>query len=188
MKDSFESFEKFISSYETTFLAGWHGTNKAQVYRAAQLIRQCTGIVWLVGNGGSASLASHMATDLQLAGIRAQALTDVAAITTYANDFCYEYSFSKQVQKLVKAEDVLIAISGSGSSPNIYEAARDAIKAGAIVIALTGWDGGLLGSLGVACHINSPTFHMGAAQDCHQSILHWITYYLMGLNKGKVGI
>ena len=135
--------------------------------------------MWLVGNGGSACLASHMATDLQLAGVRAQALTDVAAVTTYGNDCGYEFCFSRQITHLAKRGDLLIAISGSGNSPNILNAADTAEDMGVQVVTVTGFEGGQLISSADAASLYVPVNHMGVAQDVHQVMLHLICYSLM---------
>lgn len=176
-------FEQFVTSYRRQFFDGLHRIDLDKIYRAVELIRSCKGMVWLAGNGGSASLASHMATDLQLAGVRAQALTDVAALTTYGNDIGYKESFSYQISHLVRPADVVVLISGSGNSSNILEAAREVFRQKAYSIGLTGFNGGVLGMLNLSCHIHIPISHMGAAQDAHQMILHWIAYYLMELRK-----
>jgi D-sedoheptulose 7-phosphate isomerase len=141
------------------------------------VLANCKGIVWLSGNGGSASLASHMATDLQLAGIRAVALTDVAAITTYANDINYYEAFSEQTRQLVRESDILVVISTSGQSRNMVFAA-DAGRARCATISVTGRDGGLLGPRG-DIHINIPSYQTGVVQDLHEVAWHIVTYYLM---------
>lgn len=79
--------------------------------------------VYLAGNGGSAANAIHLANDLISVGIKAQALTgDVATITAIANDFGYTAIFSRQLLVFGEPGDLLIAFSGSGSSPNILSA------------------------------------------------------------------
>jgi phosphoheptose isomerase len=138
--------------------------------------------VWLAGNGGSATLASHMATDLQLAGIKALSLTDVAAITTYANDFSYAESLSKQVRLLCGEKDLLILISGSGNSTNIYQAILASQFNACPVMAILGLSGGYIGDTGLGAKdliLHLPTNGMGPAQDGHQILLHILCYYLI---------
>ena len=78
-----------------------------------------------VGNGGSAAIASHMATDfLKNVGIPAISFNDSSLITCLSNDLGYENVFSKPVEKLPKPEDVLVAISSSGQSANILKAVK----------------------------------------------------------------
>jgi D-sedoheptulose 7-phosphate isomerase len=111
--------------------------------------------VYVFGNGGSAATASHIACDLGknaalpgLPRIRIVALTDnVELITAWANDTAYENIFAEQLRGLVEPEDVVIAISGSGRSPNVLKAVQLARQAGATTIGLTGFEGGLLAGM-----------------------------------------
>lgn len=174
-----------LTKFAGFFVKYWYDLAEAatklqvdEIYKAAEMIRDCKGTVWLIGNGGSATLASHMATDLQLANIKAIALTDVAAITTYANDVNFMSCFTFQFAKLFQEEDILIAISGSGKSPNVVQAAYYAMTANISVIAVTGFDGGTLKE-NCSLHLSCPAQHMGVSQDLHQVVLHMICYYLM---------
>jgi len=149
------------------------------IFRAVEMIKECTGTVWLIGNGGSAALASHMATDLQLAGVRAISLTDIAAITTYGNDYGYHRVFARQLQ-FAKTGDILLVISGSGNSKNILEAVGEYYHGP--IIALTGYNGGEVAKSITDTefiHINIPSQRMPIIQDLHQTVLHMICYYLM---------
>lgn len=136
--------------------------------------------VYLIGNGGSAALASHMATDFQLARLRAISLTDISAITTYTNDHGEEWNFSDQLYNLATSGDVCIAISGSGYSTNIIYGLIAAKAIGMKTISLVGMDGGRIKECGYSdCILHTPTEHMGVSQDLHQIQLHILTYYLM---------
>ena len=88
--------------------------------------------VYLIGNGGSAANAIHIANDLVLScGVKAHALTaDVAILTAIGNDNGYEYVFSRQLEVYGEPGDLLIALSGSGNSPNIIKALLAASKIG----------------------------------------------------------
>ncbi len=111
--------------------------------------------VFLIGNGGSAANASHMACDLGKGTIcpdkkrfRVTALTDnVPLMTAWANDTSYEMVFAEQLSGLLRPGDVLLAMSGSGNSPNILRAVEYASASGATTIGLTGYDGGRLAGL-----------------------------------------
>lgn len=109
------------------------------------------GKLLLVGNGGSAADAQHIAAELvgrymrSRSGLAAIALTtDTSALTAIANDFGYEEVFSRQVEALARAGDVLLAYSTSGNSPNILKAVAAARSSGCITVALTGNGGGKL--------------------------------------------
>ncbi|MBX6343186.1 MAG: SIS domain-containing protein [Thermomicrobiaceae bacterium] len=108
--------------------------------------------VFIFGNGGSASTASHFACDLAKGTIptapsrlRVVALTDnVALMTAWANDAAYQEIFAEQLRNLVEPGDVVIAISASGRSPNVLRAVEVAAEHGATTVGMTGFDGGQL--------------------------------------------
>jgi D-sedoheptulose 7-phosphate isomerase len=94
-----------------------------------------------VGNGGSAGICSHMAIDYSKnGGMRATAFNDGAALTCLANDLGYEQVFAKQIELHARAGDVLVAISSSGRSVNILNAADEARRGGCQVYTLSGFD------------------------------------------------
>lgn len=98
--------------------------------RLAELIKQAN-TVYLCGNGGSTSTAEHFATDLVKKGVRAFALSaNSSVITMIANDYGYDQIFSKQLEIFANPEDLVIAISCSGTSPNIVAAQRIAFDKG----------------------------------------------------------
>lgn len=99
--------------------------------------------VLFVGNGGSAGICSHMATDFfKNGGIRALALNDSSALTCLSNDYGYEFVFSKQVEMIADPDDLLVAISSSGNSQNILNAVSSARDKGCHVITLSGFKEG----------------------------------------------
>jgi len=139
------------------------------------------GKIYLCGNGGSAATASHGANDLNnafshMAGtMPAIALSDnVSLLTATANDHSYEDVFEFQLRYLLKADDVLITISGSGNSENVIKAALYAREKSAKVIAMVGFDGGRLKSLADCCfhaHVNN----MQISEDMHMMCLHLLS-------------
>ncbi len=107
------------------------------------------GKIILMGNGGSASDAQHLATELTVrykenrAAIAAISLsTDTSALTAIGNDFGFEFLFSRQIEAIAKPEDFIIGITTSGKSPNVIKAFEQADKMGILYGALTGKDGG----------------------------------------------
>lgn len=94
--------------------------------------------VFLIGNGGSAANAIHIANDWVACGIDARPLLDIATITAIANDFGYEYIFSRQIKVIGKEGDLLVALSGSGKSLNILCAIKAAKKKNMTVWAILG--------------------------------------------------
>ncbi len=143
--------------------------------------------IFLVGNGGSAATASHFATDLIQCsrpdkGIRFKAISlvdNVPLLTALGNDFTYEDIFTVQMQNLFAKNDLLIAISGSGNSPNILAAARLAKEMGGTVIGLIGFDGGKLAALcDYAVLVKTGKGEYGPVEDIHMVIDHMVTSYL----------
>lgn len=94
--------------------------------------------VFICGNGGSAANASHIANDLIACGIKAQALTDVAIMSATANDYSYGAAFAVQLRVLAEPGDLVLALSGSGNSPNILQALAAAKEKGAKSWAVVG--------------------------------------------------
>jgi len=145
--------------------------------------------IFILGNGGSASTASHFACDLGKGTLsrvydssesrfRVVSLTDnVATITAYANDLSFDDIFVQQLSNLVHKGDVVIAITGSGNSKNVIKAIQYARECGAITLGLLGFDGGKVKKLLDKCVI-VPSSHYGRIEDMHMILEHMITDYL----------
>ena len=126
---------------------------------------------WLIGNGGSGSIADHIATDLVLAGHRALSLTNAAMLTTMAND--YGRSFSGQLQRLARSGDMLIAMSCSGESENVIQALINIPPM--FRVSLTGFvRGNRMSRLPLDVQFWSPSEDYGAVQIAHLTLLHAI--------------
>ena len=137
--------------------------------------------VLLCGNGGSAATATHLAEDLQK-GIgslsskrfRAMALTDSAPLlTAWANDTDYSRVFAEQVATWASPGDVLVAISGSGNSPNVLRAVETANGIGVTTIGVTGMGGGALAKIAQTSLI-VPSDNMQQVEDVHLVLGHLI--------------
>ena len=146
--------------------------------------------VFIIGNGGSAATASHMANDLQkLASegkdhsYRAIALSDnVPLLTAWANDADYEEVFLRQLMALAREGDLLIAITGSGNSRNIVRAVEWAKDAGLKTIAFLGFDGGKIAELADHALVFREG-HYGRIEDAHMVLEHMISNYLHSLSE-----
>src|SRR4051794_28440974 len=139
--------------------------------------------VFIIGNGGSGANASHLCEDLAKCTLRdfenqkrlkVLSLTDnTAAIMAWGNDEGYDRIFLEQLKNLASPGDVLLAISGSGNSPNILKAVDWANRQGLITVGITGFKGGKLRSL--AQHsFHADVDDMGMAETLHQVAFHWI--------------
>ncbi len=135
--------------------------------------------VFILGNGGSASTASHMAADLgkntigpNMRRFRIMSLNDnIPLLTALSNDLGYENMFAEQLQNLIQPGDVLIVLSGSGNSPNVLRAMEYARSQSAEVAALLGFGGGKameLADLNVL--VDSDDY--GVVEDAHLIINH----------------
>jgi D-sedoheptulose 7-phosphate isomerase len=131
--------------------------------------------IYIVGNGGSAAIASHTAIDLLKNGnIPATTFNDASLLTCIANDIGYEDVFSKPIEMLAREGDLVICISSSGSSANILKAANTAKAKKCLVITLSGFaPDNKLRNLG---NVNFfvPSFSYGFLEIIHQYILHCI--------------
>jgi D-sedoheptulose 7-phosphate isomerase len=139
-------------------------------------------MVYLFGNGGSASLASHLACDLGKGTaycnggkrFRVLALTDnLPTLTAWANDSSYEEVFSEQLRNVVEPRDVAFAISGSGNSQNVLNALHVARAAGATTVGITGFQGGKMKSQCDICAV-VPSDDMQIIEDLHLAMAHAI--------------
>jgi D-sedoheptulose 7-phosphate isomerase len=155
------------------------------------VIDQMTEAVWenyenghtlfILGNGGSAALASHFACDIGKGTVapgrkrlRTISLTDnVPLLTALANDFAYKDVFSEQLAGLAERGDMVLAISGSGNSPNVVQALEDAKKLGLHTLVLTGFDGGRVKPLADICLV-VPSDNMQHIEDTHLCATHVI--------------
>lgn len=132
--------------------------------------------LYLIGNGGSAGVASHAATDFfNAAKIMAHTLNDVAQLTCLANDHGYEHAYARMLAQATRPGDLLIAISSSGNSMNIRNAAACVRELGAEVITLTGFadDNPLRGMGDLNFWLDSRDY--GLVEIGHQFILHNIS-------------
>ncbi len=139
-------------------------------------------VVYTFGNGGSASLASHLACDLGKGTaycnggkrFRVVSLTDnITTLTAWANDSSYEDVFSEQLRSFVQPQDVAFAISGSGNSKNVLNALQVAREAGATTLGISGFEGGQMKSLCDICVV-VPSNNMQIIEDIHLAMAHSI--------------
>jgi D-sedoheptulose 7-phosphate isomerase len=136
-------------------------------------LRARGGRLYLVGNGGSAGVASHAVTDfLNVGKIRATTLHDPSLLTCMSNDYGYEVAFARIIATMAAREDALIAISSSGQSANIRNAATEMRKLGGKVVTLSGFKGdNPLRTLG-DFNIWLDSTDYGMVEIGHQFVLH----------------
>ncbi len=180
-----------------TLLAGTLGKiSRQQVWSAIEVLFEAWHSkkhVYIIGNGGSAATASHMANDLNkftivegMPRFKAVSLSDnIPLMTAWANDSSYESIFSEQLLNLVESGDVVVAISTSGNSPNILQALKVARQKQATTIGFTGDDGGMLKDLVDHC-VFIPDAYIGRQEDGHMILDHMIASLLRKLITGEI--
>jgi D-sedoheptulose 7-phosphate isomerase len=135
---------EFFERYFDTIGACLREANHGDLVTAGELIcetRRRGGKAILVGNGGSAAIASHVAVDLtKVCGVRAVNFNEAGFLTCFANDYGYEHWVEKALEFHAVAGDMVILISSSGRSPNIVNGARQAGRQGLAIVTLSGFD------------------------------------------------
>lgn len=190
----------YVSAYITELKRCLDLLDKQAIGRAIAIIMrayQDGRTVFIMGNGGSAATASHMACDLGKGTLsrvydsseprlRVVSLTDnMATITAYANDVSYEDIFVQQLRNLIGHGDVVIALSGSGNSRNVVKAVRFAKRRKAKTIGFLGFKtGGILGKL-VDCAIIVDSVHYGPCEDIQLVLDHIVTSCLARMKGSK---
>ena len=169
--------------------------DQSTLVRLAQLIAglgQSQGILWTMGNGGSSSTGSHMACDvgkgigasrdipIRALSINEQSITQSA----WANDFGFEDAMRNQLEQLARPGDAVLAISGSGNSPNVVTAARWAKENGYPVAVLVGRNGGKLSEF-ADIELRVDSTDMQVLENVHLVVVHWLFKALT--HEGRTG-
>lgn len=181
---------EYIEGYVNELKLLLESLDKESVLKAIGLIETAhanEGTIYIIGNGGSAATASHMANDFskgigKRAGkhFKALSLTDnIPLLTAISNDEGYERAFVDQLKVFLKNGDLVIGISASGNSSNIVNALQYAREKGARTIGLVGFDGGKIkGMVDVCIHIHTEKGKYGPVEDMHMVLDHIISGYL----------
>jgi len=180
--------EGFARWYRERSLEQWQALDLAALARIAAVLEEAQRsgrFVWVCGNGGSAATSAHVGCDFgktaAQAGakpLKAVSLSDnTAFITAIGNDLSFDETFSRQLENVVAAGDVVVLITGSGNSPNLLKAAELARGRGAKVVGLLGFDGGKLKPM-CSESLLIPSDQYGVIEDMHMSVAHILTFYL----------
>jgi D-sedoheptulose 7-phosphate isomerase len=148
----------------------------SRLREATLRLRKAGNMVYFIGNGASAAMASHISADLaKNAYLHTRVFTDLSLLTALANDLCYEEVFAEPLRRFLKKGDMLVAISSSGRSANIIRAAREAGNLGGIVVTLSAMKpDNPLRTLGTY-NFYVPADTYGLAETSHAAILHfWV--------------
>ncbi|MEI9813407.1 MAG: SIS domain-containing protein, partial [Acidobacteriota bacterium] len=179
----------FLGSYIQSLRSALDTVNLNELEKAVTWFKEARDEgrrIFVLGNGGSASSASHFATDIVKGAsyghekrFRIIALTDsMSTVTAYANDVSFDCVFAEQLKNFAEPGDVVLAISSSGNSPNVLRAVECANELGCRTIGMTGRDGGKLGPISqINLHVGEA--HTGRIEDAHMVMCHMIAYYFM---------
>jgi D-sedoheptulose 7-phosphate isomerase len=187
MLNSKEKFSKFYKKKLISIIESVSNREISKFIDALLSIKRQNNTIYFIGNGGSASTASHFVNDLSIGlktlnrSFRAISLCDnQSIITAIANDYGYENIFSKQLSILLREGDMVVAISASGNSPNLIKAIELAKKMDAITVGITAFDGGRLKNMvDLLVHVPTDQGDYGPAEDVHMMLDHLISNYLM---------
>lgn len=175
---------------ETQFLTAQGDSVDMKAFVAVfRAVHNAGGLLYFIGNGGSAGIAIHMTADFLKNGrMRTVSMYNPATITCLGNDFGYEFVFSKQLKLLARHGDLLVAISSSGNSANILRAIETAKEKGCRVVTLTGFrednQARRMGDL----NIYVPSMEYGIVESVHNIILQEAVDVLMEENEEEQDI
>lgn len=189
MREKAMSKEEFSKTYKENLIDIIDGVSDREVSNFINILltaREKKSTIYFIGNGGSASTASHFVNDLSIGTkslvkpFRAVSLCDNHAVmTAIANDYGYEEVFSRQLDVLLKKDDVVVAISASGNSSNLINALNLAKDKMAVTVGLSAFDGGMLKKLAdISVHVPTQKGAYGPAEDVHMMLDHLVTGYL----------
>jgi len=172
-----ETLNKYLSSISFRNIQGRElGVDEgfAELLNQTKKVRNENNTLYLVGNGASASMASHMAADFAKNGrIKTQVFTDLSLITAIANDISFNEIFAEPIRFQMVENDMLVAISSSGNSKNVIRACEECRKKNGKIITLSAMKrDNALQSLGdINIYIPAQTY--GWAESGHAAILHY---------------
>lgn len=186
MNQQSSSADKIIDSYWTKLKEAHNSLKKDEVLNLFHIlleIRKNESLLFLAGNGGSATTSQHFAVDLGIGGIgqnstiKSFGLSDSqSAITALGNDRHFELIFSAQLSVLASESDSLMVISASGNSKNLISAVDMAKSKGMKTLGLLGFDGGELRKLcDHSVLVKTEIGEYGIVEDVHLSVCHFLT-------------
>ena len=144
LKSQLTNFQNLIARVEFTDASGNSMNEEIGIKNATSILKKSkehSTSVFMIGNGGSAAVVSHILTDfINVAGLRASTLHESSLITCMANDYGYENVFSTSLDKIAKKDDILIAVSSSGLSMNVVNGVKTMKRLGGKVLTFSGFN------------------------------------------------
>lgn len=183
------SLEKYVTAYSAAVHDGLLSVSTDELDKAYSHLRYKRSVgnrLFVGGNGGSSSISDHLCCDFtkgvatdKSKGVQVISLCSNHALhSAIANDMGYDLTLSYQLKlNELTHQDAVLLISSSGNSPNIVQAANYALTKRALVIGMTGFDGGHLSKIAtITLHVDS--YNYGVVEDCHQALMHILAQYL----------
>ncbi len=177
--------QTILANYMEELNSAYAHFPSAKIIEVAKVLLEASerNVVYVIGNGGSATTASHMATDLGVGSLRRKnpvrciSLVDNSGVlTATSNDIDFVSVFTQQIRLLGRPGDILVCFSASGNSPNLIEAVQLAKKLDIFTVGITGFDGGQLKNIcDFRIHIPTRIGSYGIVEDIHSSVSHLIT-------------
>ena len=189
------SLAGFVAGYAQDYTRGLNGVDMEALERAIAAIQKAAmdgARIYAMGNGGSTAVTDHLCCDFTK-GTDTEGHPPIAShslganaplVSAIANDFGYQFIFSKQIGYYCKPGDILIGISSSGNSDNIVTAIEKAQAMGVLTIGISGFKGGKLAEMAdISLHVAVDNY--GVVEDCHQSLMHIIAQSIVRRREGK---
>ena len=188
VKTYFEEIAKNLSIISATDSQNNKSDFNEAISSAINLINDASDLgkkIMFIGNGASAAISSHMATDFWKNGaVKAIAFNDSSLLTCISNDHGYQHVFEKPIEMFADEDDILIAISSSGRSENIIKGAKMALCKGCKLITLSGFEENNALSLLGRINFYVPSSSYGQVEIIHQAICHCILDILIENKNG----
>ena len=184
----FIDINSYSDAYFKHYAEASSSINQTKLAEAANILLNTyknSKVLYVCGNGGSASISNHLAcdhgkllaTDTELQPRIHSLSTNIEVITAIANDIAYDQIFVHQLKLMTNPGDVLMTVSSSGDSENVVQAAKWAREFGLDVISMTGFSGGRTAEIAsVNLHVDGDNY--GVIEDVHQSLMHLLGQYL----------
>lgn len=177
--------ESTFTSYSNRMSEVLSLINPLEVNKLLQSIKNASlnnGTIYVLGNGGSASTASHFVNDLTIItmrrGVKIKAISlvdSIATITAISNDESFENIFENQLLNRLEKKDLVFSISASGNSTNLVNAVKFANEIGATTSSLLGFSGGILKTISKNfCLVSTTEGEYGPVEDAHMSVCHYL--------------
>lgn len=166
-----------IDDYKLELVNSMAGLSSVYLREIAHNIVTCKGTIYILGNGGSLSTATHFAVDISKntgKPIRTDTLTELPKVTAYANDSGYDLIYQLQLFSKLRPDDIIFNISTSGNSKNLVNATLFARDQGNMIISLLGYGGGILKGLS-DYYLIIPSRNVRIVEDVHSVACHILT-------------